>query len=428
MTTHHIWIHGKLATMAPGRPGLGEVEDGGVVCENGRILWVGAMSDFPTELEPLRDRVPVTDLEGRWVTPGLVDCHTHLLYAGTRAQEFRARQAGATYEEIARSGGGILSTVRATRAADRAELIRQTQPRMDALMDEGVTTVEIKSGYGLDVETELRCLNAIRLLGTLRRVEVVPTFLGAHAVPPEFLGKDAQEGEVAPSTQQAGEVGQTPSDRYMDHVIQEQLPRVAQEGVARAVDAFCEGIAFSPPQIRRLFAAAREHGLPVKLHAEQLSHLGGAQVAAEFGALSADHLEYLDGDGVAALASAGTVAVLLPGAFYYLRETQQPPVKALREAGVPMALATDSNPGSSPVTSPLLVMNMGAVLFGLTVEECLLGVTRNGAQALGMLDELGTLEVGKRCDLAIWDVEALEQLVYRMGMNPLHARVWKGEM
>lgn len=409
MSTHHIWIHGKLATMAPGQPGLGEVEDGGVVCEDGRIVWVGAMSDFPSELEPLRDRVPVTDLEGRWVTPGLVDCHTHLLYAGTRAQEFRARQTGATYEEIALGGGGILSTVRATRAADRAELIRQTLPRMDALMAQGVTTVEIKSGYGLDVDTELRCLNAIRLLGTLRRVEVVPTFLGAHAVPPEFFGTGSSW------------------DRYMDHVIQEQLPRVAGEGVARAVDAFCEGIAFSPAQVRRLFEAAGKYGLPVKLHAEQLSYLGGAQVAAEFGALSADHLEYLDEEGVAALASSGTVAVLLPGAFYYLRETQQPPVKALREAGVPMALATDSNPGTSPVTSPLLVMNLAAVLFGLTVEECLLGVTRNGAWALGMLNEVGTLEVGKRCDLAIWNVEALEQLVYRMGMNPLHARVWKGE-
>jgi imidazolonepropionase len=295
--------------------------------------------------------------------------------------------------------------VRATRAASEDALIAAALPRLDALLAEGVTTVEIKSGYGLTLEDELKMLRSARRLGELRRVSVTTTFLGAHALPPEFAG--------AP-------------DGYVDHLCAEMIPAVAASGLADAVDAFCEGIGFTPAQTRRVFETARAHGLPVKLHAEQLSNQNGAALAAEFGALSADHLEHLDEIGVAAMARAGVVATLLPGAFYFMRETKLPPVGALRAAGVPIALATDCNPGTSPLTSPLLVMNMAAVLFRLTVEECLAGVTREAARALGRLAEVGTLEAGKRCDLAIWEVERPAELVYRIGFNPLHARVWRG--
>ena len=342
--------------------------------------------------------------EGRWITPGLIDCHTHLVYGGDRAHEFELRLAGATYEEIARAGGGILSTVKATRAATEDELVAQALPRLDALIAEGVTTVEIKSGYGLDMETEARQLRAARRLAAERPVSVATTFLGAHALPPEADDKDA----------------------YIDRLCAQTLPAIAEAKLADAVDAFCEGIAFCGAQTARVFEVARRLGLPVKLHADQLSNLGGAALAARYGALSADHLEYTDEAGAAAMAKAGTVAVLLPGAFYFLRETQKPPVEHFRQHGARMAIATDCNPGSSPLTSLLLTMNMAATLFRLTVEEIIAGVTREAARALGRLPEVGTLEAGKWCDLAIWNVERLAELPYRMGFNPAACRVWRG--
>jgi imidazolonepropionase len=396
-----VWRNARLATLDPSKAGLGEAPDGLVACQGGRIVFVGPATDAS-----VLDAVETIDCEGRWITPGLIDPHTHLIYGGDRAHEFELRLAGASYEEIARAGGGILSTMAATRAASEAELVTQALPRLDALIAEGVTTVEVKSGYGLSLEHELKSLRAARRLGEVRPVTVATTFLGAHALPPEFAGDQ---------------------DGYIDLVCREMIPAVVAEGLADAVDAFCEGIGFTPEQTRRVFEAAHAHGLPVKLHAEQLSNLHGAALAAGFGALSADHLEHLDESGIAAMAKAGTVATLLPGAYYFVRETRLPPIEALRAAGVPMALATDCNPGTSPLTSPLLVMNMAATLFRLTVDECLAGVTREAARALGLLADLGTLEAGKRCDLAIWDIERPAELVYRMGFNPLHARVFGGQ-
>lgn len=390
-----LWTHARIVT------GLGVVERGAIGMSGGVIAYVGPMADAP-------DAVEVIDCAGRWITPGLIDCHTHLVHGGDRAAEFEMRLSGASYEEIARAGGGILSTMRATRAASEDGLVASALPRLDALIAEGVTTVEVKSGYGLDLENEVKMLRAARQLGVERPVSIATTFLGAHALPPEYSGPENPGG----------------ADGYIDHLIERVLPQVAS--LADAVDGFCEGIGFSPAQIERLFAAARRLGLPVKLHAEQLSNLHGAELAARFGALSADHLEHLDEAGVDAMAGAGTVAVLLPGAFYFMRERAAPPIEALRRAGVPMALATDCNPGTSPLTSLLLAMNMGATLFRLTVEECLAGVTRHAARALGLQDRVGTLEVGKSCDLAIWDIERPAELVYRMGYNPLHARVWRG--
>ena len=391
-----MWLDARLATMAG--PGLGIVERGAIGAKDGRIAFAGAAADLPSGWDA-RARVM---LDGRWVTPGLIDCHTHLVYAGDRAHEFELRLAGASYEEIARAGGGIVSTVRATRAATEDELVAQSLPRLDALIAEGVTTIEIKSGYGLDAASEARQLRAARRLGAERAVDVVTTFLGAHALPPEPTDKD----------------------RFIEAVIA-MIPALAREKLADAVDAFCEGIAFSPAQVARVFAAAKAAGLRVKLHADQLSNLHGARLAAAHGALSADHLEYTDEDGVAAMARAGSVAVLLPGAFYMLREKQLPPLDALRKHDVAIALATDSNPGTSPLTSLLLTMNMAATLFRLTVDECLAGVTRNAARALGRQD-VGTLEAGRRCDLAIWQIERPAELVYRIGFNPLHARIFRG--
>lgn len=402
MRCDRVWSKARLATFATDRPGIGVVEDGVVAASAGRIVYAGPAADAP-----VFEALQMIDCEGRWITPGLIDPHTHLVFGGDRAHEFELRLAGASYEEIARAGGGIVSTMKATRAASRAELVASALPRLDALIAEGLTTIEIKSGYGLSLDDELKSLRAARALADVRQVSVTTTFLGAHALPPEYAD--------AP-------------DDYIDHVCYQMIPAVAAEGLADAVDAFCEGIGFTPAQTRRVFQAAREHGLPVKLHAEQLSNLNGAALAAEFGALSADHLEHLDAAGIAAMAQAGTTAVLLPGAYYFVRETKLPPIAALRAAGVPLALATDCNPGTSPLTSLLLTMNMAATLFRMTVDECLAGVTREAARAIGRLESVGTLEAGKACDLAIWDIERPAELVYRMGFNPLHARVWKGEV
>ncbi len=401
MRCDRVWRGARLATLAEGRPGLGLVEDGLIACQDGRILYAG-----PATEAPAFESNETINCDGRWITPGLIDCHTHLVYGGDRAAEFELRLAGASYEEIARAGGGIVSTVAATRAASEDQLLAASLPRLDALIAEGATTIEIKSGYGLSLEAERKQLSVARRLGELRRVSVRTTFLGAHALPTEAEGDE---------------------DAYIAKICDEILPAIVRQGLADAVDAFCEGIAFSPDQVRRVFEAARSHGLPVKLHADQLSNLHGAALAAEFGALSADHLEHTDEPGVQAMAAAGSVAVLLPGAYYFVRETKLPPVDLLRRHGVAMALATDSNPGTSPLTSLLLTMNMGATLFRMTVEECLAGVTRQAARALGQLAETGTLEVGKACDLAIWDIERPAELVYRMGFNPLNARVWKGQ-
>jgi imidazolonepropionase len=396
-----LWSNARLATLRTDLPGLGTIEDGVIASTGDRILYAGPRADAPAfEAEA------EWDLEGRWVTPGLVDCHTHLVYAGNRAREFELRLAGASYEEIARAGGGIVSTMAATRAASRDELIEAALPRLDTMLGEGVTTIEIKSGYGLSEVDEIKMLSAARALPALRLVRVAATFLGAHALPGEY--KDNPEG-------------------YIDLVCDRMIPGIASAGLADAVDAFCEGIGFTPAQVRRVFTAARANGLKVKLHAEQLSNLSGAALAAEFDALSADHLEHLDEAGIAAMAASGTVAVLLPGAFYFTREHLRPPVDLLRKAGVPIAIATDCNPGTSPLTSPLLTMNMAATLFRLTVAECIAGMTREAARALGLLGEVGTLEAGKACDLAIWDVEEPAELVYHMGYNPLHARIWGGQ-
>lgn len=390
------WINAKLATMTG--DGLDIVENGAVACAAGRIAYVGPAGGAPDAAETI-------DCEGRWITPGLIDCHTHLVHAGDRAHEFELRLAGASYEEIARAGGGIVSTMRATRAASEDDLVATALPRLEALIAEGVTTVEVKSGYGLDLETEARMLRAARRLGEERDIRVITTFLGAHALPPEYAGD---------------------ADGYVTLVCDTMVPTIAAEGLADAVDAFCEGIGFTPAQTERIFEAAAAHGLPVKLHAEQLSNLHGAALAASHGALSADHLEYLDEAGITAMAGAGTIATLLPGAFYFTRETKLPPIDGLREANVPIALATDCNPGTSPLTSILLVLNMAATLFRMTVEECLRGVTVNAARALGLANEIGTLKVGKACDLAIWDIERPAELVYRIGFNPLHARIRNG--
>lgn len=397
----HLWRNARLATMA--EAGLGIVEKGAIAARDGVIVYAGPEADMPSALS---QGAEVTDCEGRWITPGLIDCHTHLVHAGNRANEFEMRLAGATYEEVARAGGGIVSSVKSLRAASEDELVAQTLPRLDALMAEGVTTVEVKSGYGLDLENEQKSLRAARRLDKERPVTVRTTFLGAHALPPEAKGD---------------------KDAFVDLVANTILPAIAAEDLADAVDGFCEGIAFSPEQIARVFDKAKALGLPVKLHADQLSNLHGAELAARYGALSADHLEYTDDAGAAAMAKAGTVATILPGAYYFIRETKKPPIGLFRQHGVKMAVATDNNPGTSPLTSLLLTMNMAATLFGLTVEECLAGTTREAARALGLLGQTGTLEAGKSADLAIWNIERPAELVYRMGFNPLHARIWRGQ-
>lgn len=398
-----IWRNARLATLAENAPGLGIVEAGAVAARDGRIVYAGSESDMPADLG---NGAEVIDCGGRWITPGLIDCHTHLVHAGNRANEFEMRLAGATYEEVARAGGGIVSSVKALRAASEDELVAQSLPRLDTMIAEGVTTIEIKSGYGLDLDNETKSLQAARRMGEERPVTVRTTFLGAHAMPPEAAGD---------------------KDAYIRHVARDMLPAIAAAGLADAVDGFCEGIAFSPEQIATVFQAARELGLPVKLHADQLSNLGGAALAASFGALSVDHLEYTDKAGAIAMAGAGSVAVILPGAYYFIRETKKPPIDLFRGYGVKMAVATDCNPGTSPLTSLLLTMNMAATLFGMTVDECLAGVTREAARALGLLGETGTLEAGKSADLAIWDIGSPAELVYGIGFNPLYRRVWRGQ-
>jgi len=396
-----VLSNAKIAVMDHKATGYRLVERAAIAIAGEAIAWAGPEAELPASWR----HAPSHDLEDRLVTPGLIDCHTHIVYGGDRAREFEMRLEGAGYEEIARAGGGILSSVRNTREASEDELLALALPRVDALLGEGVTTLEIKSGYGLDVASELKMLRVARRIGTLRPVNVVTTWLAAHALPPEF--KDDRAG-------------------YIDQVVIAGMDQGHAEGLIDAVDGFCEGIAFSVEEMARIFIHAEALGLPIKLHAEQLSDLHGAAMAAEHGALSADHLEYLGADGIAAMAKAGTVAVLLPGAFYTLRETQVPPIQALRKAGVPIALATDSNPGTSPLTSLLLTMNMGATLFRLTPAECLAGVTYNAARALGLADR-GVIAPGARADLAIWNIKHPAELSYRIGFNPLHARIFGGQ-
>ncbi len=400
-----LWIDARLATMRAGE-GLayGAIEDGALAVRAGHIVWVGERDALPADA-PADGRVHSAG--GRWITPGLIDCHTHLVHAGDRAREFEMRLQGASYEDIARRGGGILSTVKATRAADESTLVDAARPRLKALMREGVTTVEIKSGYGLDRDTELRMLRVARRLGEIEPVTVVTTFLGAHALPPEYEGR---------------------ADEYIDFVCDEVMPAAAKAELADAVDAFCERIGFSLAQTERVFRAARDLGLPIKLHAEQLSDSGGAELSARYGALSADHLEFVSEAAVAAMGKDGTVAVLLPGAFYFLRETRVPPLDLFRRYGVPVAIASDNNPGSSPVCSLLLMLNMACTLFRMTPEEALAGVTRNAATALGMDSTIGTLEIGKRADFVLWNVDHPAELAYHIGFNPCHAVVRGGKL
>ncbi len=389
--------------MVAGSPGLGLVEDGLIACGGGTILYAGPASAAPPGLEAPE----AIDCLGRLTTPGLIDCHTHLVYAGNRAHEFEQRLNGVSYEDIARSGGGIMSTVKETRIATDEQLLAESLLRLIPLINEGVTTVEIKSGYGLSLEHERKQLLVARELAHahVRGVNVTTTLLAAHALPPEFAGR---------------------ADDYIDEICRNILPRLINEGLVDAVDVFCENIGFSREQTKRVFNAATMQGVRVKLHAEQLSDMDGAALAAAFRALSADHLEHANENGIRAMKEAGTAAVLLPGAFYFLRETRLPPIDLLRKHGVPMALATDHNPGTSPLTSILLVLNMAATLFRMTVDECLLGVTRHAAAALGLDDKVGTLEAGKQCDLAIWNVDSPAELVYAIGANRLHERVWRG--
>lgn len=398
-----LWINANLATMEAGGGLYGGLEEGALGIDEGRLSWVGRMSDLPGRPEALA--AEVHDAGARWITPGLIDCHTHLIYGGNRAREFEMRLEGASYEEIARAGGGIVSTVKATRETSEKSLVAIAARRLKNFLAEGVTVIEIKSGYGLDLKTELKMLRAARALGKTHPIAVETTFLGAHTLPPEFEGR---------------------ADDYIDFVCEEVMSAAAEQGLADAVDAFCEGIAFSPEQTARVFDKAVALSLPIKLHADQLSDLGGAALAARYGARSADHLEHTSEEGVQAMAAAGTVAVLLPGAYYFLRETNLPPIASFREQGVQMALATDCNPGSSPAQSLLLMMNMGCTLFRMTPEEALAGVTRNAAQALGMTATHGTLTEGKAADFVLWDIESPADLAYRIGANPCHQVVQAG--
>ncbi|MGK5077920.1 imidazolonepropionase [Janthinobacterium sp. HLX7-2] len=388
-----------LATM---EHGYGELLDAAIAVKHGRIAWFGPGDELPASAAPLIDG------QGCWLTPGLIDCHTHIVHAGNRSDEFEARLNGASYADISRAGGGIMSTVRATRAASDEQLLQESLPRVLALLAEGVTTIEIKSGYGLDAMSEAKMLRVARHIGKILPVSVRTTFLGAHALPPEYAGQ---------------------ADAFIDLLCSQMLPLLASEGLVDAVDAFCERIGFTPAQTQRVFEAARALHLPVKLHAEQLSDLGGAALVAGYDGLSADHLEFLSEAGIAAMAEHGTVAVLLPGAYYFLRETQPPPVAALRAAGVPMAVSTDCNPGTSPMTSLLLAMNMACTLWRLTPQEALAGCTLHAARALGLQHETGSLAVGKCADFALWRIARPADLSYALGLNPcagvVHGGIWR---
>lgn len=399
MMSYTLWTDLRLAPTADPEY---VIEDACLVVQADRIAWMGPRHDLPAQWQ---DATQEHKLGNRWVTPGLIDCHTHLVYGDNRAQEFALRLAGASYEEIARQGGGIVSSVKATRSLSEDQLLAQALRRLDALLDEGVTAIEIKSGYGLNLESERKMLRVARRLGELHPVTVRTTFLGAHALPPEFAGQ---------------------TDAYLDLVCDQMLPTLAQEGLIDAVDVFCERIAFDLKQSERVLKAAQALGLPVKMHAEQLSNLGGTEMATRYQALSTDHLEYLDEAGVIAMKKAGTVAVLLPGAYYFLRETQLPPIELLRKHGVPMALSTDSNPGTSPCTSLLLMLNMGSTLFSLTVPEALAGVTRHAAQALGAPDINGELSIGARADFVAWDIDSLPELIYWLGLPRCALVVYRG--
>jgi len=396
-----IWLNVHLATMSEDSS-YGEIRDGAIAVKDGVIAWLGPRSALPSGYSA----ASVHDGKGAWLTPGLIDCHTHIVYAGNRSNEFEDRLNGVTYEEIARRGGGIASTVTATRTATEQELLEQSQVRVLRLLEEGVTTLEIKSGYGLDLATETKILRVAKKLGEQLPVRICTTFLGAHAVPPEYAGR---------------------ADEYIELVCEQMLPALAKEGLVDAVDAFCEKIGFSAAQTEQVFKAAQKHGLPVKLHAEQLSDLGGAALTARYHGLSADHLEYLSETGIAAMAQAGTVAVLLPGAYYFLRETKLPPIAGLRGAAVPIAIATDCNPGTSPMTSILLAMNMACTLFKMTPLEALQGTTRNAARALGLTQQVGQLRVGMVADFALWRVDRPADLAYAIGANPCAGKALKGK-
>ncbi|WP_287882064.1 imidazolonepropionase [Aquitalea sp.] len=401
--TRSLWLNARLATMDTQHPApYGALHDHVLVVEHGRIATILPQG----QLNPASFDGEVVDVAGRWITPGFIDCHTHLVYGGNRAAEWEQRLLGVPYQQIAAQGGGIVSTVRATRALSQAQLAAASLPRLQALMAEGVTTLESKSGYGLNLDDEIKQLRVARQLGDSQPVEIAPTLLSAHALPPEFAGD---------------------ADGYIEHVIRDILPAVAEQQLAEAVDVFCESVGFSPAQTRRVFEAAQQHGLRVKGHVEQLSNLQGAALVAEFGGLSADHIEYLDAAGVEAMRAAGTVAVLLPGAFYFLRETQKPPVELLRAAGVPMAVSTDLNPGTSPFASIRLAMNQACVLFGLSPEEALAGTTRHAAQALGRGHSHGKLALEHVADLLLWDIEHPAEIVYGLGVNPLAERVFRGQ-
>ena len=394
-----IFRNANLATMRESGEAFGNITAAAFVIAEGEFVWLGKEGELPDEYQSFA----AIDLNGQWVTPGLIDCHTHLVYAGDRAREFDLRLNGASYAEIAQAGGGIVSTVRNTREANFNDLFAQSSRRLQVMLSEGVTTVEIKSGYGLDQETEIRMLKVARKLGETYPVNVQTTFLGAHAVPPEFIDR---------------------ADDYVSFICEEVLPSIASERLADAVDAFCETIGFSVSQIERVFKTAQKLGLSLKLHAEQLSDQGGASLAARYNALSADHLEFLSIAGIEAMQKAGTVAVLLPGAYYYLRETQLPPIQKLRDAQVPIAIATDCNPGSSPIVSLQLMINMACTLFRLTPEEALAGVTRNAAKALGLAATHGSLQQGKAADFVVWNISDPAMLAYQVGLNPL-SQVYK---
>lgn len=398
-----IFINANIATMANTSDDYGVIEHAALVVEGGKVAWLGAMSDLMEKL----DEAIVVDCQGKWLTPGLIDCHTHIVYGGNRANEFEMRLQGKSYEEIANAGGGIVSTVKATRQASEDELYNSAAKRLVALQSQGVTTLEIKSGYGLDTDNEIKMLKVAKRLGEDYSIDIQKTFLGAHALPVEYQGR---------------------ADEYIELVCNEMLPKIADLGLADAVDVFCEGIGFNIEQTEKVFQATKEHGLKIKVHAEQLSDLGGTQLAAQYNALSSDHVEFLSAEGVEAMAQANMTAVLLPGAFYFLRETQLPPIELLREKGVAMAIATDANPGSSPICSLQLMLNMACTLFRLTPAEALAGVTCNAAKALGLDKQKGKLAVGFDADIALWDIEQPAQLCYQFGVNPLVASYRRGKL